>query len=157
MIGSRRGLKKYVSNMTVKQLEVPEVDILKDEGIWIILDEVCNSNCHGDEWARNCEEKLKNFGHEFTWINHKPKGFNGIGGKVQTVGKREMPAAWTLEQSGLVVPGKIQSHKQIGSHPLLLSKASQAQLGFIKNMQANTVYMKRYGEHLPVRRAKRLD
>ena len=134
--------------MTVKQLEVPEIDILKDEGIWIILREGCNSNCHGDEWARNCEEKLKKFGHEFTWINHKPNGVNGIGGQVQTVGKREMPAAWTLEQSGLVVPGKIQSHEQIGSHPLLLSKASQAQFGFVKDVKSNNHKLKRVAMRL---------
>ena len=32
------------------------VDILDDEGIWVCLDEGCNSNCHGTGWReRNAE------------------------------------------------------------------------------------------------------
>ena len=31
-----------------------EVDIYADDGIWICLDEGCNSNCHGVEWAQKC-------------------------------------------------------------------------------------------------------
>ena len=34
---------------------------MTDPGIWVALDEGCNSNCHGRIWAENAEEKLKQF------------------------------------------------------------------------------------------------
>eukprot|EP00973_Karenia_brevis_P043328 6006346-Karenia_brevis.AAC.1 len=39
--------------------QLPAVDICKDPGIWICLDEGCNSNCHGKSWAVNTVEKLQ--------------------------------------------------------------------------------------------------
>ena len=63
----------------------------------VCFDEGCNSNCHGDEWAANAEEKLKNMPHRsngFEWVHTREKTYKGIGGAVaKTKGKRRMPAA----------------------------------------------------------------
>ena len=41
-----------------KQVKYRIVDIFKDAGIWIVLDEGCNSNCRGKLWAENAQEKM---------------------------------------------------------------------------------------------------
>ena len=46
---------------------LPVVDVLKDEGIWAVLDEECNNNCHGSVWARNAVEKLAKLGMRTRW------------------------------------------------------------------------------------------
>ena len=30
------------------------VDPIADEGVWAIIDDVCNSCCHGDVWRQKC-------------------------------------------------------------------------------------------------------
>ena len=52
-----------------------EVDIFADEGIWVCLDEGCNSNCHGNEWEHNAEKKLAKFqlSQGFDWIHRREK------------------------------------------------------------------------------------
>ena len=37
--------------------ELPIVDIFEHPGIWVCLDEGCNSSCHGKEWADNADAK----------------------------------------------------------------------------------------------------
>ena len=64
---------------------LPEVDILEDPSIWICMDEGCNSNCHGIEWARNAEDKLSKIpvsvlgNEQFSWIHKGEKRYTGIG------------------------------------------------------------------------------
>eukprot|EP00959_Pyramimonas_sp_CCMP1952_P252810 5281420-Pyramimonas_sp.AAC.1 len=36
------------------------VDVFKDEGVWIVLDEGCNSRCRGKAWALDAGQKLEN-------------------------------------------------------------------------------------------------
>ena len=45
---------------TLGSVQRRTVNVYTDEGIWILLDEGCNSNCHGREWARNTEENSEN-------------------------------------------------------------------------------------------------
>ena len=117
------------ANCSKKSRVLPEVDIMEDPGIWICLDEGCNSNCHGDEWAENAEKKLKKMTqireNKLAWIHRRERSFNGIGdAKVITYGKRSVPAAWMLQKSRKILPGFLESHEQKGHHPLLLSDES---------------------------------
>jgi hypothetical protein len=38
------------------------VDPINDEGVWAIVDDACNSCCHGASWRKNAEAKWKNKG-----------------------------------------------------------------------------------------------
>ena len=91
----------------------------------------------------------------FEWMHKRARSFNGIGdSKVSTLGKRQLPVAFKLKNSGLVLPTAIHSHEQKGNHPLLLSDPSQAALGMIKNMRLGIVYLEDYDDYLQVYRAK---
>ena len=35
------------------------VDPIADEGVWAIIDDGCNSCCHGEVWRQNAEAKVK--------------------------------------------------------------------------------------------------
>ena len=35
------------------------VDPMADEGVWAIVDDACNCNCHGERWRINAEEKIR--------------------------------------------------------------------------------------------------
>ena len=61
--------------------ELPEVDIYADEGVWICLDEACNSSCHGSEWADDAIAKMARGSGpgEIKWLNRTPRSFTGIG------------------------------------------------------------------------------
>ena len=37
-----------------KTLNLQVVDPIADEGVWAIIDDVCNSCCHGDVWRQKC-------------------------------------------------------------------------------------------------------
>ena len=137
---------------TKKSRELPEVDIMEDPGIWVCLDEGCNSNCHSDEWAENTEAKLALMPikeKKLEWVHRRSRQFNGIGdGKVTTYGKRKIPAAWMLQKSRKILPGFLESHEQKGRHPLLLSDDSQAKMGFVKDMREGVCYLKDYDDYL---------
>ena len=131
-------------------IPLPRVNIYKDPGIWICLDEGCNSNCHGETWAADVEKKLPylSYGRKtMEWIHHREKLFKGIGSAtVQTFGKRAVPICFKLSKSGLLLPGYIESHEQLGEHPLLLSDLSQARLGMVKDMRLGQVMLKDYND-----------
>ena len=56
-----------------------------------------------------------------------------------------MPAAFLLNESGMVLPGSIDSHETATSkHPLLISQACQAKLGFTKKSRDGTITMDDY-------------
>ena len=59
------------------------------------MDEGCNSNCHGAEWAEDASRKLDLIAikQKFDWVHKREKTYNGIGGtKVKTYGKRKKDA-----------------------------------------------------------------
>ena len=39
------------------------VDPMTDPHVWAIVDEACNSVCHGEEWHKNAQEKWKRMGY----------------------------------------------------------------------------------------------
>ena len=137
---------------------LPEVDIFLDPGIWVSLDEGCNSNCHGEEWMQNARAKYDKLGLlDLVYrIHGKPRKFKGIGGiKIQTNGKYSMPTCQRLLKSGRYLPGKLHSHEQPGRQPLLLSDESQARLGFKKDMRSHVIQLADYeDDEIPIYRAK---
>ena len=123
---------------------LPWVDIMADEGVWVVLDEGCNSTCHGSKWAENAEAKFRALGWKCPWVNRERKTYKGVG-KTSTVGKRRFPMGVELSPSGLRVPGTLASHELDQElTPLLLSLPAQAQLGIIKNVRAGTMKMADY-------------
>ena len=110
--------------------------------------EGCNSNCHSTGWAENAAAKLKDMPvkQKLDWMHKRQKTYSGIGdAKVRTYGKRRLPTCIKLE-SGLLMPGFLESHEQDGNHPLLLSSAAQAKMGMIKDMRSGTVFLRGQGD-----------
>ena len=117
------------------------MNIYADPSIWVCMDEGCNSNCHGDEWAENTDRKIDVLypGHSSEWINRYEKNCQGIGkSKVKTYGKRRWPAFFKLER-GETISAQIKSHAQAGKHPILLSDGSQDKSGMVKDMRNGRV------------------
>ena len=80
------------------------------------------------------------------WLHKRQTVYSGIGNaKVKTYGKRRLPTCIKLE-SGLLMPGFLESHEQDGSHPLLLSSTTQANMGMIKDMRSGTVFLRDQGD-----------
>ena len=141
------------------QKPLPRVDIHKDPNIWVCLDEGCNSNCHGEGWAHSTEQKLakhhSQISDAFTWLHRREREFKGIGNaKVKTTGKRRLCTALKMSNSGLILPGFLESHEEPGDHPLLLSDQSQARLGFVKDMREGKVYLKDHDDYVDIYRAE---
>merc|ERR1711873_365690 len=116
----------------------------------------CNSNCHSEVWAENARRKLQGFNvtPKLEWAHRRAKKFSGIGGsEIRTKGKRRIPTAFKLANSGKILPGFLESHEQAGNHPLLLSDASQSRMGFVKDMREGKVYLKDYDDYLEIYRA----
>ena len=91
----------------------------------------------------------------FEWVHRRERRFKGIGGaEVITKGKRKLPTAFLLTKSKKALPGFLESREQPGTHPLLLSDASQARLGFVKDMRAGKVYLKDYNDDVDLYRAE---
>ena len=78
---------------------LPIVDIWNDPGIWVILDEGCNSNCHSTAWADNAIKKLAKHGFYPQWLSHEKKHFSGIGEGTATTGTRQWPGCIMLSKS----------------------------------------------------------
>ena len=111
---------------------LPFVDIFKDKGIWVCLDEGCNSNCHVVKWRENVASKLQlrrlspyipgNAG----WISRDSRVYSGIGGsKVITHGKWSMPGVLMGQHTGRKHALTFESNEQDGDHPMLLSQSTQ--------------------------------
>ena len=103
-------------------------------GVWVIVDDACNSCVHGIDWRKNAEKKFRMKGLQCVLVNHVPTDFTGLG-KMTTEGKWKMPLCLKLLESGMVLPGAVCSHEVDSDHPLLLSQNCQAKLGMIKKMR----------------------
>ena len=68
--------------------------------------------------------------------------FSGVGSKASG-GKHTIPCGLRLEESHLILPGRLDSHEMPNSmHPLLISQACQAKLGFRRDVRDGTITMK---------------
>ena len=90
---------------------------------------------------------------KYEWQHRNQKTYKGIGdARVTSYGKKEFECIVETTDNALI-GGQLQSHEQDGSHPLLLSDASQAALGFVKDMSSNLIFLKNYDVYLEVCRA----
>ena len=81
-----------------------------DEGVWAIIDDGCNSCCHGEVWRQNAEAKMKVLGFHPIWLHRKATTFNGVGTST-TTGKLKIPTAIRLHESDMVILGCVHSHE----------------------------------------------
>ena len=124
------------------------VDPTTDQRVFALLDEGCNMSCHGKGWIEHALRAFKRAG------PHKPvseldttnvKSYKGIG-TSKSLGSRTIP--WGLlykkvaSDGTVCAQGTIRSNEMSGDNPLLLSLHAQSTLGFIKDVQAGTCYMK---------------
>ena len=76
----------------------------------------------------------------------KATQFTGIGSSPST-GKWKLPAGFLLNESGMVLPGSLNSHEIADSrHPLLISQAAQAKLGFTKSARKGNITLDDYAD-----------
>ena len=120
------------------------VDPITDEGVWAIVDDACNSSCHGRSWRLNAEEKWKKKGFNSFVRSSKPTTFKGVG-NAQTAGKLHVPFATKLVESGMIIPGGMDSHElPTADHPMLISQSVQARLGMIKCIRNGIIWLQDY-------------
>ena len=58
LVSFQRQPMKFDDNRT---LSLRVVDPIADEGVWAVIDDGCNSCCHGEVWRQNAEAKMKTF------------------------------------------------------------------------------------------------
>ena len=90
-------------------LNLRVVDPIVHEGVWSIIDDGCNSCCHGEVWRQNAETKMKALGFHPFWLHRNATTFNSVG-TSKTSGKLEIPMAIRLQESDMVILGCVYSH-----------------------------------------------
>ena len=78
------------------------------EGGWAIVDDGCNSCCHGEVWRQNAEAKMNVLRLQPTWAHRQATTFNGVGTST-TSGKLKISMAIRLQESDMVIPGCVHS------------------------------------------------
>lgn len=100
------------------------IDPLADEGGWVIVDDACNSCCHGAKLHENADKKCNAMGSQTVWHHRDPAYFKGVGTK-SNVGKLNFPMALLLQESKFAVPGAIAScENPDADRPMLLFQAA---------------------------------
>ena len=125
-------------------LSLRVVDPVADDGVWAIVDDGCNSCCHGEVWRQNAEAKMKALRLQPIWVHRKVSTLNGVGTST-TCGKLKIPVAIRLQESDMVIPGCVHSHEILEkTHPLLVSQACQAKLGMTRRVREGTITLDDY-------------
>ena len=124
--------------------------------VWCIVDEGCNACTHSKRWMIDARVKWRKLGFDAYRVSSTPTTFNGVG-TGNTTGRHKIPIGLKLEETGLTLPGGLDSHEmEEGNHVLLLSQAVQANLGFLKSVRNGTIVMEDYNkQHLEVARQVR--
>ena len=105
-------------------LNLRVIDPIAD-GVWAIIDDGCNSCCHGEVWRQNAGTKMKVLGLRPISLHRKATTFNGVGMSTRS-GKLKIRMAIQLQESDMVIPGCTRNSGQITSLvvvPGMLSKA----------------------------------
>ena len=103
--------------------------------VWAIIDDVCNSCCHGEVWRQNAETKMKVLGSHPIWLHRKATTFNGVATST-TSEQLKIPMAIRLQESDMVIPGCVHSHDITEkTHPLFVSQACQVKLGMTRRVR----------------------
>ena len=69
-------------------LNLRVIHLIAGEGVWAIIDDGCNSCCHGEVRRQNAEANMKAFGLHPIWLHRKASTFIGVGTST-TSGKFE--------------------------------------------------------------------
>ena len=126
---------------------MPIVDLRTDPRAFAILDDACNSTCHTRAWAKKAQESLAQYGHKLGHLKEHSKTYKGIGA-AKCPGSRTVP--WCLStKKGNTIEGEIKSNELEKNDEvyMLLSLRAQASLGFVKDVEAGTCYLKGYKDH----------
>ena len=136
---------------------LPLVDPLEDNtSIYVMLDEGCNTTCHGKGWRLHAERILANHGMQLLQVSQTSGTFKGVGAS-KTTGKWRVPFALQMEPTGALLHGDLESAELDSNDvPCLLSLTDQVQLGFVKNLRSGTVTLEDFpGQQLPLARHAR--
>ena len=93
------------------------IDIYRDKHVWGVLDEGCNSTCHGTEWRKNANKKFARRG---AWAEGKKipnstrKHFRGIGTGMSD-GKYRFCMGIALHKKKSIVHSIFDSHELPGT------------------------------------------
>ena len=121
-----------------------------------MLDEGCNTTCHGKGWRLHAERILANHGMQLLQVSQTSGTFKGVGAS-RTTGKWKVPFALQMEPTGALLHGDLESAELDSNDvPCLLSLTDQVQLGFVKNLRSGTVTLEDFpGQQLPLARHAR--
>ena len=110
-----------VDNLAVVDMWSPD-----EEHVWRVLDEGCNSTSHSKAWGELAEDRLKQQGLTFPWIDSSAMSFAGLGSSTNTLGKRNLPFCMQVGEDSLA--GAMESHEVDADafNPLLISLFAQA-------------------------------
>ena len=136
---------------------LPLVDPLEDNtSIYVMLDEGCNTTCHGKGWRLHAERILATHGMQLLQVSQTCGTFKGVGAS-RTTGKWKVPFALQMEPTGALLHGDLESAELDNNDvPCLLSLTDQVQLGFVKNLRSGTVTLEDFpGQQLPLARHAR--
>ena len=128
----------------VGAMNLPVVDPYNSPYVWCIVDEGCNACTHSKRWMDDARRKWRKLGFDAYQVSSTPTTFNGVGTGL-TTGRHKIPIGLRLEETGLILPGGLESHEMDeGGHVMLLSQAVQATLGFLKSVRNGTIVMDPY-------------
>ena len=103
-----------------------------EQGLICVLDTGCNVACHGDRWLQRYLQLTRQ--EEPALEADQGGGFRGIGGRVHTLGTRELSLCLELAGGGLA-HGELRSVELSESDaPLLLSLEAQRRLGLVLDL-----------------------
>ena len=138
----------------IPEAELPLIDPRKDDDkVGILIDEGCNSICHGEHWRQEaekimpgCIKKIGNTGSSYTGV-----------GNAECTGVYMIYFCIKLDPSGMCLRGSFKSNELKGSDtPLLLSLPAQSKLGLIKDVRRGLCHLEDYpGQRLPLARSVR--
>ena len=73
-----------------------------------MLDEGCNTTCHGKGWRLHAERILANHGMQLLQVSQTCGTFKGVGAS-RTTGKWKVPFALQMEPTGALLHGDLES------------------------------------------------
>ena len=124
---------------------LPRADLDNDPRVFALLDEACNSTCHGKAWAKHASRVFALQGRALGPLTGEERDFKGLGG-AKTTGRRKCP--WGMElQDGTFAQGTISSNElNRDDNYMLLSLHAQGTLGLVKDTDpsSNTCFVKAY-------------
>ena len=129
---------RRTSYMALDPIVVDDSPAGPEQDLVCVLDTGCNVTCHGDRWLRRYVELTRQEMPELE--QDHGGGFRGIGGRVQSLGVRELSLCLELAGGGLA-HGELRSVELGDSDtPLLLSLETQRRLGLVLDLNREVAH-----------------